>query len=223
MKKAPRGERLDAAGFVLAGGQSTRMGHDKALVEFAGHPMVVRALNILKQAGLSASIAGAQADLSFFAPVIDDPRQHRGLGPLAGICSAFSKTSTRYAVFMPVDLPLLPSSLVEHLLYHARITAALVTLPSAGGFTQTFPCVIDRAALPALKLRLENADRGCYSAFQAASEALNRPLTVLPVEALLQCGKISHPQGLSPSFWFLNVNDSRELERAESANDPLLG
>lgn len=212
-----RNPQLDAAGFVLAGGQSSRMGRDKALVEFAGQPMVARALNILKQAGLSASIGGAHTDLSRFALVIADPLHENSLGPLAGICSALSETSVQYAVFLPVDLPLIPSSLVEHMLDHARITGAPITVPSAGGFTQTFPAVIDRAALPALQLRLENSDRGCLSAFKAASEALNRPLTSLPVEFLLQSGKIADPQGLAPSFWFLNINDSRDLERAQSA------
>jgi molybdopterin-guanine dinucleotide biosynthesis protein A len=217
LNQAARGPQLDAVGFVLAGGQSNRMGRDKALVEFAGQPMVARALNILEQAGLSTFIAGARVDLSCFAPVIDDPSHQDGLGPLAGICSALAASSAQHAVFLPVDLPMLPSSLIAYMLHHARITAALVTVPSVASFAESFPCVIDRDTLPALKLRLESSDRGCFSAFQAASISLNRAISVLPVESLAQCGEISHPQGLAPSFWFLNINDSRELQRAESA------
>ena len=124
--------RPDAAGFVLAGGQSSRMGQDKALLLFAGRPLVAHALSILTQAGLSASIAGARpsarAALEAFAPVVEDPEP--GLGPLAGICAALASTSAHYAVFLPVDLPLLPPALIAFLLHHARITGQAITVPA---------------------------------------------------------------------------------------------
>ena len=106
-----------AVGFVLAGGQSSRMGQDKALLHFAGRPLVAHALSILSQAGLSVSIAGARpsarTSLEAFAPVVEDPEP--GLGPLAGICAALASTAARYAVFLPVDLPLLPPALIAFL------------------------------------------------------------------------------------------------------------
>ncbi|MBW8870291.1 MAG: NTP transferase domain-containing protein, partial [Acidobacteriales bacterium] len=84
----------DAEGFVLAGGKSSRMGQDKALIEVAGRQLVEYSLQVLRQAGLEARIAGAGADLSEFAPVVRDQPGDSGLGPLAGICSALSKCST---------------------------------------------------------------------------------------------------------------------------------
>jgi molybdenum cofactor guanylyltransferase len=203
----------DAAGFVLAGGQSSRMGTDKALIPLDGKPLIEHALAILRQAGLAAAIAGARSSLESFARVVEDPAS--GLGPLSGVCAALRSTPARYAVFVTVDLPLLPASLLAYLLQRACIAEAAVTLASISGFAQTFPAVIDRAMLPWLQGELEAGRAGCFQAFQAAASALGQTVTVVPAEFLAQTGHVSHPNGLPVSLWFLNLNTPADLERAE--------
>ena len=110
----------EAAGFVLAGGRSSRMGREKALVLLTGEPLVGHALHVLREAGLTAAIAGGTVSLRAFAPVVEDSEP--GLGPLGGICAALASTSMRWAGFLPLDLPLLPASLVVYLLDYAQIT-----------------------------------------------------------------------------------------------------
>jgi molybdenum cofactor guanylyltransferase len=280
-------QQPDAAGFVLAGGRSSRMGRDKALVELAGQPLIAHALRILREANLPASIAGGQPALAAFAPLIEDTR--RDQGPLSGICAALASTKAEWAVFLPIDLPLLPASLLEYLLRHARITGNPVTIPSINGFPQTFPAVLHRSALPTLERELNAGRSGCFSAFQAActnvvilsdrseakeaegaasafrslptqnpvilSEApfsgaegpasASRPspptnpvilseapfsgaegpafgISILPVEALVQCAQLAHPQALPPSRWFLNVNTPQNLLRAQAHHRNLI-
>jgi molybdopterin-guanine dinucleotide biosynthesis protein A len=190
------------------------MGTDKALVPLAGRPLIAHAVSILHQAGLQATIAGARSPLAEFAPVIEDSELDRG--PLVGICEALAASTVRWAVFLPVDLPLLPASLLLYLLRHACTTAAAATLASLNGFAETFPAVIDRAALPVLQNELRAGRGGCFSAFQAAAERLGRPISVLPVEGLVQCGAVAHPAGLPAIRWFLNLNSSEQLHRAEN-------
>jgi molybdopterin-guanine dinucleotide biosynthesis protein A len=202
----------NADGFVLAGGQSTRMGADKALIQLGGRALVVRALNTLREAGLTTSIAGARSTLTNYAPVIEDC----GQGPLSGICAALSSSSAQYAVFLPVDLPLLPASLLTFLLLRASVTGAAVTMPTVNGFAQTFPAVVDRAALGTLQCSLTEDDGGCFTAFQVAALHLGKPLSAVAVELLAQCGQIDHPDSLPPSLWFLNVNTPQDLERAQA-------
>jgi len=204
----------DAEGFVLAGGASRRMGRDKALLELAGRPLIAHALEILRLAGLPASISGAwqdgagvQSSLGSFAPVIADSEP--ALGPLAGICAALASTPARHGVFISVDAPLIPPSLIVSLLHHARVTGSLVTLASVSGFAQTFPAVVDRRALPALKAEMNAGRRGCYAAFQATGE----PVSTVAAELLAQCGQAGRADGLPPWLWFLNLNTPGDLER----------
>jgi molybdopterin-guanine dinucleotide biosynthesis protein A len=213
-EKATAAARPSASGFVLAGGRSSRMGQDKAQVLFGGQPLALRALLIFRQAGLSASLAGGSASLAAFAPVVEDSKP--GLGPLGGICAALRSTSARWAVFLPVDLPLLPAPLVKFLLDHARMTGRAVTLCSINGFAQTFPAVVDRAALPSLETELAAGRAGCFSAFQAAAAGLSQPVTVLAVESLVQTGQVAHADGLPAARWFMNVNASDDLSRAKA-------
>jgi len=202
----------DAAGFVLAGGRSSRMGEDKALVRLGGQPLVLHALDILRGAGLTVSLAGGFSALAAFAPLVQDSQP--GLGPLAGICAALASTSARLAVFMPVDLPLLPVSLIAFLLDHARRTGRPVTVPSVNGFAQTFPAVLDGKLLTGLEGELQAGRLGCFSALQAAAANFGWPMSVVPVEALVQSGQVAHPEGLPATRWFLNVNSPEGLRLA---------
>src|ERR1700722_14053707 len=204
------------------------MGRDKALLSFAGRPLIAHALSILREAGLATAIAGVNpragdsqgnesqenGALASFAPIVED--SERGFGPLAGICAALATVATRYVVFLPVDLPLLPSSLITYMLHHAQITGLAVTIPAVNGFSQTFPVVLDRSVLPALQNDLHSGQRGCFSAFQSAASCLGQPIASVAVELLVQSGQITHPLGLAAAHWFLNMNTPQDLHRAEA-------
>jgi molybdopterin-guanine dinucleotide biosynthesis protein A len=201
-----------AAGFVLAGGRSSRMGREKALLELGGQTLAARAVGLLRSSGLTAVVAGARSDLRDLTEVILD--ETPGRGPLGGICAALASTRADLAVIIPVDLPLLPSSLLEYQLRDARLTGSAVTLTSVNGFAQTFPVVLRRQTLSTLQAELAARRGGCLSSFQAASQALGQSVRVVPVEILVQSGQVTHERGLPAFRWFLNVNAPADLERA---------
>jgi molybdenum cofactor guanylyltransferase len=205
----------DVAGFVLAGGQSSRMGADKALVTLAGKPLIEHSLAILRGAGLSASIAGARSSLEGFAPVVED--REPGRGPLAGVCAALASTAAEWAVILSIDLPLVPAPLIGYILHHARIANPAAVVPSVSGFPQTFPAIVASAALPMLQQELDAGRSGCFAAIQSACDHLDRAIAVLPVEMLAQSGHVTDERGLPPALWFLNVNTPADLERAGRA------
>jgi molybdopterin-guanine dinucleotide biosynthesis protein A len=202
------------------------MGTDKALVEFAGRPLVAHAVDLVRGAGLPVFIAGARSPLEVFAPVVPDVRADRG--PLGGICAALEslkdssphlaagalKPRARYAVFLPVDLPFLPPSVLLYLLYHSRITGSAVTLLSVNGIPQTFPVVLTPDSLPELERQLGSGKGGCYAAFQETAAARGENVSILPAEVLVQSQKIAHPVALPVTRWFLNVNTPDDLRCA---------
>jgi molybdenum cofactor guanylyltransferase len=214
MKAISTSHSIDAAGFILAGGQSRRMGREKALVELGGRPLIAHALETLRGAALPATIAGAQASLESFAPVIPDANP--GQGPLAGVCAALAATQTPLAVFLSIDMPFVPSSLLSCLLHHAQVTGRAVTLASAAGFAQTFPAVLALGALPHLRAALYAGQAGCFRAFSAAAAQLGQFVSLVPVEHLAQSGQAVHPAGLPAAFWLINLNQPADLERAEA-------
>jgi molybdopterin-guanine dinucleotide biosynthesis protein A len=116
----PDQEQSGAEGFVLAGGRSTRMGQDKALLQLAGRPLLDLALDKLRALPLAAAprIAAARSDLSSHAGVIAD--LHPGCGPLSGIEAALAASTQPLNVFLPVDTPLLPAHFLLWMLERAE-------------------------------------------------------------------------------------------------------
>ena len=190
------------------------MGADKATVEFDGHPLIEHAIGVLRKAGLPVLIAGDRPDLKNFAPIVNDLDTSRG--PLGGICGVLEVTSVPWAVFVSVDLPLLPWALIGVMQEIAQVTGHAVVLPSVNGFAQTFPAVLNRATLPALKAELETGRGGCFSAFRTAAELLGQQVHIVPTEELVQAGQLTHPDGLPVSRWFFNINSAADLERART-------
>ena len=218
---------MSVEGFVLAGGRSSRMGRDKALVELDGRPLIAWALDALRQvnldalqqtnpeipcgAGLPVRIAGARSNLGNFAEMIPD--REEDAGPLAGICAALTATEAELAAFLPVDLPLMPSGLIAYLAWDAAVTGCMVTLASVNGYPQTFPSVVRRSALAALENELKNGVTGCFAGFQAAAACAGERVRAIAAESLAQTGHVEHPTGLPPARWFHNVNSPDELAR----------
>jgi molybdenum cofactor guanylyltransferase len=209
----PRGE---ATGFVLAGGRSSRMGQDKALLDYAGQPLIVRALNILHEAGLERAIAGGGNSLATAGRIIEDAGSYQGKGPLSGICAGLEWTAAQHAVFLPVDMPLLPSSLIAYLVAYARSTESLITMAAVNGTPQPFPVVIEQRALPRLKERLKSGERGCLNSFEYAAKSLGGSISILQAELLVQSGQVSHSVPLPAAFWFINLNSPEDVKRALS-------
>jgi molybdopterin-guanine dinucleotide biosynthesis protein A len=200
-----------AIGFVLAGGRSSRMGTDKALALIGGSPLIRIALATVAAAGVPAKIAGARSPLAAFAQEILDTFPEAG--PLGGIHAALSTSPTEWNLFLPVDLPLMPASLLACLLQRAALTGQPVTATRLNGRLEPFPVLLNRSVLPSVTQRLQAGKTACHQAWQAIPQELGTELDVVPVEGLVQCGQCFHPASLPPVLWFQSANTPDELAR----------
>ncbi|HEY6423239.1 MAG TPA: NTP transferase domain-containing protein [Pseudonocardiaceae bacterium] len=129
-----------AAGVVLAGGRSSRMGTPKAALEWHGSTLLRRTLGVLARAvdGPLLVVRATGQPLPEILPtvhVVEDPEE--GLGPLQGIAAGLAALTggAQNAFVCSTDLPFLHPEFVR------RVLAALVgdtdvVLPVARGFPQ---------------------------------------------------------------------------------------
>ena len=97
---------------MLAGGKSSRMGRDKALLELAGKPLVLHAVTKLRRVCSEVQILSSKAELERFAPLVRDMRE--GCGPLGGMEAGLGHSWHEWNLFMPVDMPFLPSAFLDN-------------------------------------------------------------------------------------------------------------
>lgn len=188
--------------FVLAGGQSTRMGRDKALLELAGKPLIAHALDKVRAIGYAPRIVGSRPDLATFAPVLSDA--YPQAGPLGGIASALAVSDAEQNLFLAVDLPALPVSFLLWLVQRVEITNALATVPRLQGLSQPLCAVYSRALLPHLRAALAEGDAKVMRAVERAGT-----IDSFDMESVAAAESWPSPHG-----WFANLNTPAEFQRA---------
>src|ERR1700758_5454346 len=90
-------------GFVLAGGQSSRMGTDKAFVELGGHTLLERALQTVSAVASEVWILGSREKFGEFGDMIED--EFPDHGPLGGIHAALRASCQDLNLILAVDMP----------------------------------------------------------------------------------------------------------------------
>lgn len=118
---------MELSAYVLAGGRSSRMGADKALLPFHGRTLLDRALELARTVTASPRIVGSREKYAAYGEVVEDA--YPGQGPLAGIHAALRASSTDFNLMLAVDTPLLKPEFLRHLASRAGSTGAVVTVP----------------------------------------------------------------------------------------------
>jgi molybdopterin-guanine dinucleotide biosynthesis protein A len=116
--------------FLLAGGKSSRMGRDKALLELSGAPMIQRTADLLAAlvAKTTLVISASQSSnpdnatntngtnpySSFGLPLLVD--SWPSFGPLGGIATALANAQSKWCLILACDMPFLTKDWLTFLL-----------------------------------------------------------------------------------------------------------
>jgi molybdopterin-guanine dinucleotide biosynthesis protein A len=147
-------------GAIQAGGRSSRMGEDKAWLDFGGQPLIERVLTAAQPVAQRLVIvinpsqphAEAYRHLAarWQARLLYDRREH--CGPLGGIHAALSECAEgEAALILACDLPFLTSEFLAWLCRKHRQGTAQVTVPLWAGRLQPLVAIYDRSCLPAIE------------------------------------------------------------------------
>jgi molybdopterin-guanine dinucleotide biosynthesis protein A len=142
----------DAAGLVLAGGRSSRMGQPKALLPFGGRPLIAHIVDALGDLfGEVIVVAAAHQDLpALRARIVRDEVAYQG--PVAGLCHGLAASTREINFVTSCDSAFLNPALVACLV--SRLGHHDAVVPSWNGQLQPLHAVYRRSVLARGELRL---------------------------------------------------------------------
>jgi molybdopterin-guanine dinucleotide biosynthesis protein A len=187
-------------GFVMAGGQSSRMGRDKALLELEGVPLVVRAARLVESVTGAAAVIGQPETFRalHLRAIADD---WPGAGPLGGIATALRATEAPWNLVVACDLPYLTKEWLEFLVGRALASQADSVVPMS-----------ERGAEPLCAMYHKRCESAVWLALDRGTRKVTDCLAGVHVEHIEQ----AEWKGFdSEGLLFKNINSAQDYEEAK--------
>lgn len=189
---------LKATAVILAGGKSSRIGQNKALLKVGENRMLEEAVKILSgefDEILISANDDSYKDLN--RRVIHDI--HKNLGPLGGVHATLQQSRHHTNFFTACDMPFMDVRLAVYLISLVEGYDAVV--PKIGEYYQPLFAVYTKNCLPAVENLIHNGRRK-LSAFYD-----NVKVKFVNLEELRKFG--------NPDVMFFNINTPLDIELAK--------
>jgi molybdopterin-guanine dinucleotide biosynthesis protein A len=187
-------------GVVLAGGKSSRMGFNKAFIEFGGKRLIEATVDCLATLFPEVLIIANDLDLYAYLGVKVIPDLIPDSGSLGGIYTGLSAASHPRCFFAACDMPFLNANLITLLVREAE--GWDVVVPRVAGELQPMHAVYAKSCLPFVK---EAIDTGILKIARFFPKVKVKTIEEPALRAV-------DPHLLG----FMNVNTPLELEKAEA-------
>jgi molybdopterin-guanine dinucleotide biosynthesis protein A len=187
---------------IQAGGKSSRMGQDKALLPFLGQPLIQRVVDRMRPVAAEMLVTTNQPEGYEFLGLPLFPDLKPGRGALGGIYTALSSAKFPLVAVVACDMPFASPDLIRYLAGLLETEQADVAIPALpGGYEPLHTTYRRETCLPAIEWALENDLWKIISWFPRVKVRDVTPAEIYPYD----------PDGLA----FLNVNTLEELALAE--------
>lgn len=130
---------------LLAGGESRRMGTDKAAIVFRGQPLWERQIELLRSLRPAKIFVSAQKEPSWVPPDVElllDELPSRG--PLSGLTKALASMQTSHLAVLAVDMPFMTSEQLRAL--WSLAASGRGVLPMIGNRAEPLAAIYPREA-----------------------------------------------------------------------------
>ncbi|ADH98735.1 molybdenum cofactor guanylyltransferase [Salisediminibacterium selenitireducens] len=124
---------MGITGIILAGGQSRRMGQNKALLPVGDETNIGRIKRLIEARTDDQLLVTNDPDSYEFLqiPMFED--EHKGHGPLAGIEVALRQSTTTWNLIVACDMPFVDGEIARFLCKKAKEEGALAAVPEYNG------------------------------------------------------------------------------------------
>ena len=195
---------FDVEGFILVGGQSSRMGSDKAQLVFGRQTGVQHITAALRTLTPRVRLVGAR-DKGKSTGLKNVPDTYERWGALGGIQAALAACQSDWAVIAACDLPLVTAELFARLWHFTRQTEGET-------FDAIVPIQPDQRPQPLCSIYRRESCAEVAKQLIAAGEHKPRALLAKVRTRWVKFGELSDLPGAED--FFLNVNTPHDYERA---------
>lgn len=145
----------DITGIILAGGQSSRMGTNKALLKI-GDRTVIEIMARLMESLFESVIISTNTlnEYSFLnCPLVED--KYKNAGPLGGIHASLLQSATERNFVISCDLPLMSKEMIEYFVEYR--TEKDILISRAAGYLQPLVGIYERKILTTIEEMLRSS------------------------------------------------------------------
>lgn len=143
---------MGISGIILAGGQSLRMGQDKAMMSFNNETVIEHTVKELQKVADEIIIASNHTCKYNMPGLTEVADVFPGMGPLGGIHAGLTAAKNDYAFVVSCDLPLFNAELAAYLLKQKQ--GYDVVAPERCGYWEPLCAVYSRRCLPIIEKHL---------------------------------------------------------------------